>query len=180
MVTSRPPDPRRFDVAAAAAAGSAIGGEWPLEALPRLAEATLAAPPADRPPVRWRAGGLRAALPGAGVKPALDLVAEATVRLECQRCLEPMEVPLAVDRRFFFVEGEDQAAALDADLEEDVLSLEPALDLRELVEDELLLALPLVPRHAECPEPLPVRDDEAPVEHPFAALAALKGRAGAG
>jgi uncharacterized protein len=36
-----------------------------------------------------------------------------------------------------------------------VLALEPALDLKELVEDELLLALPLVPRHEVCPEPLP-------------------------
>ena len=56
-------------------------------------------------------------------------------------------------------------------------ALTRALDLRELIEDELLLAMPLVPRHEVCPEPLPVRTDEdmpddAP--NPFAALAALK------
>ena len=46
-----------------------------------------------------------------------------------------------------FVDGEAQAEALDADSEDDVLALAPALDLRTLVEDELLLAWPIVPRH---------------------------------
>jgi uncharacterized protein len=55
----------------------------------------------------------------------------------------------------------------------------PALDLADMIEDELLLAMPLVPRHARCPEPLPrafVEDDPAsdPADNPFAALAALK------
>ena len=81
--------------------------------------------------------------------------------------------------RCFFVKGEDAAAALDAEAEDDVLALTPALDLRELIEDELLLALPLVPRHAHCPEPLPrafVEDPAVdPADNPFAALAVLKG-----
>jgi uncharacterized protein len=180
MASSRPLDPTKFDVAAAAAGAASTAGEWPLAALPRLASACLPGSAEAHPPVRWQATGSRAALAGAGVRPALRVVAEATVDLECQRCLQPMDVALGVDRRFFFVESEEQAAALDAESEEDVLGLEPVLDLRQLVEDELLLALPLVPRHEVCPEPLPVRDDEAPVEHPFAALAALKGRTGAG
>ena len=45
-----------------------------------------------------------------------------------------------------FVRGEDAAAELDAESDFDVLTLTRSLDLRELVEDELLLALPLVPR----------------------------------
>ena len=54
-----------------------------------------------------------------------------------------------------------------------------ALGVPELIEDELLLALPLVPRHDVCPAPLPrafVEDDPAtdPADNPFAALAALK------
>ena len=60
-----------------------------------------------------------------------------------------------------------------------VLALTPALDLADLIEDELLLALPLVPRHDVCPAPLPVPDNaDVPEEdepvNPFAALAALK------
>ncbi|MDQ2927379.1 MAG: YceD family protein, partial [Pseudomonadota bacterium] len=77
-----------------------------------------------------------------------------------------------------FVEGEDAAAALDAESEDDVLALAPAIDLQSLIEDELLLALPLIPRHDVCPEPLvqAVGGDvkPSPEEHPFAALAALK------
>ena len=82
-------------------------------------------------------------------------------------------------RRIFFVEGEEAAAALDAETEDDVLALTPTLDLLALVEDELLLALPLVPRHEVCLQPLPralVDDDPAvaSADNPFAALAALK------
>ena len=65
---------------------------------------------------------------------------------------------------------------MDAESEDDVLAISRSLDVPELLEDELLLALPLVPRHEVCPEPLPV-PEEAPEEkapHPFAALAALK------
>ena len=90
-----------------------------------------------------------------------------------------MRVPLHAERRIFFVDGEEAAAALDAESDDDVLALTPALDLADLIEDELLLALPLVPRHERCPEPLPrgfVEADPAtdPADNPFAVLAALK------
>ena len=91
-----------------------------------------------------------------------------------------MQTPLHIERRLFFVEGEDAAAALDAESEEDVLALTPSLDLHALIEDELLLSLPIVPRHEICAAPIDLGagretlpDDEAR-EHPFAALAALK------
>ncbi len=58
---------------------------------------------------------------------------------------------LEAERSIFFVEGEDAAAALDAESEDDVLALTPALDLEALIEDELLLALPLIPRHERLP-----------------------------
>jgi len=90
-----------------------------------------------------------------------------------------MTVLLEAERSIFFVEGEDAAAALDAESEDDVLALTPALDLEALIEDELLPALPLIPRHGVCPEPLPrpfIDEDGAavPADNPFAALAALK------
>ena len=50
-------------------------------------------------------------------------------------------------------------------------------DLQALVEDELLLAMPLVPMHGTCPQPLtgaPAEVSEEPRANPFAALAALK------
>jgi uncharacterized protein len=91
---------------------------------------------------------------------------------------------VTVDRRFRFVAGDDEAARLDEESEDDVLVLQARLNLLELLEDELILALPLVPRHATCPEPLLApaggepegMPDEEPAPNPFAVLAALRGR----
>ena len=111
------------------------------------------------------------------------LQADTSAWLTCQRCLQPMAEPLAVDTRIRFVRGEAQAEALDGEEDYDVLALARSLDLRALVEDELLLALPIVPRHEVCPQPLavaaePDADEAAPRENPFAALAALSGKGG--
>ena len=58
---------------------------------------------------------------------------------------------LHIEKALRFVHGEDAAAELDADSDDDVLASSRSLDLRALIEDELLLALPLVPRHEACP-----------------------------
>ena len=181
-MSSRPEfDPARLDVAAFAAARGTLAGTWPLRNLTRLAESTVPLADGGEDPVRWQVDGMLAPLLGAGAQPALQLVAHAAVGVECQRCLQRMVLPLSIDRRVYFVHGEDAAASLDAESEDDVLALEPALDIRALIEDELLLALPLVPRHESCPEPLPFDPGpETPAaEHPFAALAALKRGPGA-
>jgi uncharacterized protein len=180
MAGPRAHDPKRLDVAAFAAAGDELEGRWSVERLPRLTASTL--PPADggaRGGVAWQVHGERAALLNAGVQTELSIRAEVEVTLQCQRCLQPMTVPLEAERWIFFVDGEDAAAALDAESEDDVLALTPALDLEALIEDELLLALPLIPRHGVCPQPLPrpfIDQDAAvePADNPFAALAALK------
>ena len=74
--------------------------------------------------------------------------------------------------------GEDAAAELDADSEDDVLALTRALDLRELVEDELLLACRWCRATKPVREPLTCRRPSAEAveerPNPFAALAALK------
>jgi uncharacterized protein len=175
-----------LDVAAFCRDGGRVQGRLSLEEMPRLAESLLR--PADGAGdsvVEWRAAGSLLPVSGGAPQRIVDLAVRATATLECQRCLQPMTLPLQVERRFRFVEGEDEAARLDEELEDDVLALTRRLDLLALVEDELLLALPLVPRHEACPElPTPlIRTPGAPVdpeaqeprsEHPFAALAALK------
>ena len=85
-------------------------------------------------------------------------------------------MPLKIARNFLFVHGEDAAAQLDADTEDDVLAITRSLDLRELIEDELLLAMPIVPRHEVCPQPLVAATDELADDkpNPFAALMDLK------
>ncbi|MBX9795198.1 MAG: DUF177 domain-containing protein [Burkholderiaceae bacterium] len=171
-------DPRSVDVAAFAKQGGDEAGSFPLVLLDRLrAEAHADAQPTEAEQMQWHATG--ESRPQRGAEPQIWLHLEGRTRLSlvCQRCLQPVETPLQARRSFQFVAGEDQAAAIDADSEDDVLALTRALDLIELVEDELLLALPLVPRHETCPKPLKVRDDDARFEeraHPFAALGSLK------
>jgi uncharacterized protein len=98
--------------------------------------------------------------------------------LQCQRCLQSMRQSLHAERSFRFVRSEAEALRLDEDSEDDVLLLQPRLDLMDLLEDEFILGLPIVPRHETCPAPLAasMAEPESFEEkaHPFAALAALK------
>lgn len=174
-------DPLRLDVAALAEQGASLHGSWPLSSLKRLAASAHAeALPKASDEVTWSARGERRARVGAPAEIWLHLQASACVELECQRCLAPVAAALQVDQPLRFVPGEDQAAALDAESEYDVLALSRWVDLRELVEDELLLALPLVPRHEVCPQPLPLGSEavlpegEAERPNPFAVLQELK------
>lgn len=176
MSAARRLDPRRLDVVALAEAGGALDGEWPLAELPRLQHDALPWPDGTAPAVTWQVQGSRRAVTGGEPEIRLALQAATLLRLTCQRCLQPMEQPLAVDTRLRFVRDEALAEKLDDNDEEDVLVLTPALDLRELVEDELILALPLVPRHEHCPQPLPTSagDDALPdADAPAQGLGAL-------
>lgn len=184
-MSTRPTDPLRLDVAAFSAASGELSGQWPLAELPRLADSVLGSEP-EGAPLHWQAEGEQRPVTGGAPEIWLRLSAQGLVRMRCQRCLGEVAVPLDVDRWIRFVAGADAAEALDAELEDDVLELQRHTSLRELAEDELLLALPLVPRHEVCPEPLPDSSTtadapEAPPEdrpHPFAALAQLKKKPG--
>lgn len=171
------PDPRRLDLNRLADDGQALAGAWPLQGFPRLIDG---AEPAGDALVHWSTRAERRAVPGAGAQPWLHLKAQALLRLTCQRCLQSVEEALTVERSFRFVADEAAAEREDEEAEEEVLALPPRgrLDLQPLLEDELILALPLVPRHTECPQPLPLPADDGPADegatHPFAALAALK------
>lgn len=175
-------NPRRLDVEHFAAEGGFLAGDWPLAEMRRLCDSCHVAPGPNAPDrVRWSARGEQRRQAGQTAHAWLRLTLDANVDLTCQRCLSAVTVALAVDRWFHFVEGEERAAALDAETEADVLASSRMLDLRELAEDELLLALPLVARHEVCPQPLaaPIGTgdqpgDPTPAESPFAALASLK------
>lgn len=175
-MTERHPDPAAVDVMALCRQGATVQGQRALAAMARLA-ASLSAVPTDAV-AQWSAQG--SLVPVAGGQPEvwLHLRGSAQAPLQCQRCLGTLVEPLVVDRRFRFVHSEDEAARLDEECEDDVLGLPQRLDLLELLEDEFILALPLVPRHGSCPQPLPQgdtpgADGQAPT-HPFAALAALR------
>jgi uncharacterized protein len=174
-------DPLQLTVEAFAKQGGVLEGEWPLSALTRLQESTHAQSAGqDTHRVAWQLRGESRAVRAGPPETWLHLQSSADVDLTCQRCLQSVTQHISAQRSFRFVHGEATAAELDAQSEDDVLALSRFLDARELTEDELLLSLPLVPRHEMCPQPLVAPDaapelaDSAEREHPFAALAQLK------
>ena len=109
-----------------------------------------------------------------------------TIRTElpliCQRCLEVMHYPVDLSLSLALVASVEQADRLPEGYEPLVLD-SSTLSLTTLVEDELLLALPIVAMHpdSECSIETPVsadddKDDIPGKPHPFASLAQLKGK----
>jgi uncharacterized protein len=172
-------DPHRLDVRRFAEEGADLNASTALPGFPRLAAETEGAD-ASRT-VNWHARG--ELLNPRHVSPEVwvHLEAGAILPLVCQRCLNRVDVPLAVNRSFRFVADEATAAAQDDEAEEDLLALSRSFDLVELVEDELLMEVPVAPRHEACPEPVKMSSVDpgfetasAEKEHPFAVLGRLK------
>jgi uncharacterized protein len=169
----------RLDVKAFAKAHGALSGHDQLSSYPRLLEET-GREGADRA-LDWQARGeLRVGADGFS-QIWLQLYATVTLPLTCQRCLGPADIVLLVDRSFRFVATEEQAQAEDDKSEEDVLALRRDFNLRELIEDELLMELPVVPRHDVCPVEVKLAAQDADFEpeseakpNPFAVLAKLQ------
>ncbi len=72
----------------------------------------------------------------------------AAVDVYCQRCLDPMALALKQSFALALVAGEDPARQLPEELEP-VIVVDDTVDLHNLVEDELLLALPIVSLHEQ-------------------------------
>jgi uncharacterized protein len=110
----------------------------------------------------------------------LDLRASVQLPMQCQRCLTPVLETVEAERSFRFVADEATAAALDDEAEEDILVLSRDFDALALVEDELILSLPLVPLHEMCPQAVPMSavdpefEEAAERPNPFGVLAGLK------
>ena len=105
----------------------------------------------------------------------LRLQVNGVLPLACQRCLEAIHFELDVDSQLELI-SEDSELSQD-ELEDDTRDFLPVageLDVAELVEDEILLALPVAPRHERCG--LPGAADVGERINPFAALAELKGK----
>jgi uncharacterized protein len=105
--------------------------------------------------------------------PVARLAVKADVVLACQRCLRPMQRTLASESQLVFAEEGD----LELPEGYDAVGGDPRkLDLAALVEDELLLALPIIPQHeagepCELPRAGVVTDGDAPeMRRPFAGL----------
>ena len=172
-------DPRQLDVLAFARAGAVLSTTEPLSKYERLMQEAQA--PGSDLTVNWTARGDWREPHGSLPQAWLHVVADAVLPLTCQRCLTRMDALIDVDRWFRFVADEATAEAQDDESEEDLLVISPHFDLMALVEDELLLALPMVPTHDTCPVQVKLDAVDEGFEaaaaarpHPFAALAGLK------
>jgi len=110
----------------------------------------------------------------------LHVTVATTLPLACQRCLENVDVDVQIDRDFRFVGNETKAEQEDGASEEDVLVLSLAFDLLALIEDEILMGMPLIPRHDICPVDVKMTVADLAFEsthespNPFAALSQLQ------
>ena len=169
----------RLDMQALAQAGTPLVEITLLQNMERLVQEVQALEPDST--VSWEARAeLRSGATAEG-DVWLQLVAKTSVPLTCQRCMGTVDIPLDVNQWYRFVATEDIAMAEDDESEEDLLVMEPRFDLLAVLEDELLMALPLVPMHDECPVPAVMQAGEdalaAPASdkpNPFAMLAQLK------
>jgi len=108
--------------------------------------------------------------------------ARATVEVVCQRCLGALQISLASDNTLAFVWTDEQASQLPRELDPVIAGDEPC-NLRELVEDELMLAMPAFSYHdtEQCKQILADYDGSSAVigseqakPNPFDVLARLK------
>jgi len=89
-----------------------------------------------------------------GVSPDfMDLSLKSTVQMTCQRCLTALPEQIDVSYRFKFALDEATAQAEDEQTDDvDMLVHARQFDLLELIEDEMLMALPFVSLHETCPD----------------------------
>jgi uncharacterized protein len=144
-------------------------GVTPVAEMPRLA-----ADCADK------SGEIRWSLQGGETRqgyPSLTLSVAGTVQLVCQRCLAPF--PYEIDSSTVLVLGRDdeEADQIEEILDDesiDVIVGSACVDIRDLFEDEALLALPQAPKHEVCPESGLLDALKSEKVSPFAGLKNLK------
>ena len=121
-------------------------------------------------------------------KSYLSLLVQTRLVLDCQRCLGPLVLPVDHEAEFELVRSDSDLDAQEAEFDADDLEQPEKVvgsrrfDLAGLIEDELILEVPFIPRHAQCPgaggeSPGP-QGEEPAAERPsaFAALGALKSK----
>jgi len=126
-----------------ASAGATKQGVWPLRNFPRLRDMLAR----DAGEVRYEINGVR----DERGRPALRLQVSGTLELRCQRCLEPMPLEVRTDETLVLAATLDEIHAEPADAHApDRVVAGKEMALRELIEDELILAVPYAPRHERC------------------------------
>ena len=179
-------DLKRLHVKAFARDGLHLSGLQSLsffERLVDLADLTVSQSAAlsENSQVAWEIKGEVVPVAGGEAQIYLHLNASVSLPMQCQRCMGPVQVEVESEQTFRFVVDEATAEAEDDESEEDLLVLTPELDVWELIEDELIMSAPIVPKHLSCPTSVPMSVSDESFEaaladqpHPFAALAEFK------
>lgn len=152
------------------AARRGFEGRLPLSSMPRLQEALADAEGGD---VAFSLDFDRDAM----LVPYVELRIDAGLPLVCQRTLRRFVLPVALVQRLGLIRDEADEAGLPEGYEPLLLAEDGGLRPAELVEDELILAVPVVPVEpgSEGVErDWPVTTEEEVRANPFSALAALK------
>ncbi len=135
--------PEQLDFQQKAKVGLDIEGRWPIAELHALADL-----------IQPNENDLKAHLhfDREGKYLVISGQVEAEVAFICQRCMQPMTTLLQADFKLAMITNESQAEDLPS-CYEPLLVEEGKQSIAGLLEDELLLAMPLVPRHEqECSE----------------------------
>lgn len=105
---------------------------------------------------------------------AIRLVLKADIQVACQRCMESMPFRVESDSviTLFTSEAKLESACSEDD-ELDAILAEPELNIRALIEDEIIMGLPLSPKHEVCGESV-MEKAKSDKPNPFAVLASLK------
>jgi uncharacterized protein len=144
-----------------ASAGATQQGVLPLSGFGRLRD-TLAS---DEGEVAYELKGVR----DERGRPSLRLRVEATLQLRCQRCLGPMAYEVKADELLVLAATQAEIDADPTDVESpDRVLAGKEMRVADLVEDELILALPYAARHDECAPA--ARQREGATARPFAGL----------
>ena len=149
-----------------ASAGASKEGDWALSDFPRLRDLLAA----DAGKVRYAIEGVS---DGRG-RPSLRVRVRGTLQLRCQRCLEAMPFAVDTDETLVLATSVAEIHAEPADAEHaDRVVAGREMPVRDLIEDELILAVPYAPRHEGCSARLsPDADGKT---SPFAGLRGLMG-----
>jgi uncharacterized protein len=155
---SRPASIDGFEFAAAAAKRQ---GVWAVSDFPRLRDMLAS----DAGEIRYEIEGVS----DSRGRPALRVSLNGALQLRCQRCLEPMRFDVDSDEVLVLAatQAEIDADPVDPESPDRLLAAEE-VRVRDLLEDELILALPYAPRHEGCEAGAPAGDSEK--ISPFAGL----------
>jgi len=153
--------PAAIDGLAFARNAEVLKGRLGMESLPRLAQSGCSGSVLDFV--------LKGEINERG-RPGLTLVVDGSVRLQCQRCLGNLDLPVRLEAQLELASSEAEITAADDDIERVAAGRE--MSVAALVEDEVLLALPMVPKHEHCSLAAELGANAKPPA--FQALAALR------